>query len=343
MRDHNKWRGGEYELFQKDRKWVWFMAINEIAKEVARSQNLSESERESYFVYVANHILDTDFEPLRRFEGRAKVLSYLRTYCRSRLVDFLRSSGRSTNAPSTIALRLGFWALRLERYIRYWDSADLALKQLWQDVQGTKEKFFWENRRPLSLTEIQSSYFPQLNTLEEVLEKWLQQLQQQIPAKVQKANQNTGPTHQPPPYWWPGGEREILLVCNKLPPKNTTEEREIPLPPDELQQKHFSEEEETGDPSSSSPEEILLQAEEEQLLLKGERFLWQWIEKLPERDKQIITASLREVPVRDIASKLKLSEKKVYKRKNKLEQQLRKALSEWYSRTCSPQGERDSL
>ena len=90
--------------------------IDEVSAQVCRRHRLSADESEDFMSEVRLHFIQREFEPLRRFEGRSSLRTYL-TVVITRLFLNYRNRLWGRWRPSTEARRLGPPAILIERLV----------------------------------------------------------------------------------------------------------------------------------------------------------------------------------------------------------------------------------
>ena len=90
--------------------------IDEVTAQVCRRHRLSADESEDFMSEVRLHFIEREFEPLRRFEGRSSLRTYL-TVVITRLFLNYRNRLWGRWRPSTEAKRLGPSAILIERLV----------------------------------------------------------------------------------------------------------------------------------------------------------------------------------------------------------------------------------
>ena len=90
--------------------------IDEVTAQVCRRHRLSADESEDFMSEVRLHFIQREFEPLRRFEGRSSLRTYL-TVVISRLFLNYRNRLWGRWRPSTEARRLGPSGILIERLV----------------------------------------------------------------------------------------------------------------------------------------------------------------------------------------------------------------------------------
>ena len=90
--------------------------IDEVTGQLCRRHRLSSDESDDFRSEVRLHFSQRDFDPLRRFEGRSSLQTYL-TVVISRLFLDYRNRLWGRWRPSTEAERLGASAIPIERLV----------------------------------------------------------------------------------------------------------------------------------------------------------------------------------------------------------------------------------
>jgi RNA polymerase sigma factor (sigma-70 family) len=90
--------------------------INDVVAQVCRRHHLSAGEAEDFAAEVRLHFIERNYEPLRKFEGRCSLRTYLTVLVQHYFYDY-RNRLWGKWRPSAEARRLGGSAMLLERLI----------------------------------------------------------------------------------------------------------------------------------------------------------------------------------------------------------------------------------